>query len=60
MEKLKNLIHLLPISTTKQLDDIYTKVLSPWYLFQVESHQYLLPNLWEIYKDMGTRLLEES
>jgi len=38
-EKLKKgLIHLLPISTTEQLADIYTKALGP------QSHQYLFLN----------------
>jgi len=49
-EKLKkSLIHLLPISTTEQLTDLYTKFKSSIfqkYLFQAESHQYLLPNSW--------------
>ena len=38
-------MHLLSISTAKQLIDIYTKALSPQYLFQIGSHQYFLPNL---------------
>ena len=49
-ENLKNgLIHFLPISTTKQLADILYQSLRSSvfqeYLFQVGSHQYLLPNL---------------
>jgi len=63
-ENLKNdFIHLLLISTRKQLADVYTQNLRSSvfqkYLFQIGSHQYLLPNLRGV-EDMDTRLLEEN
>ena len=50
-EKLKKgLIHLLPIFTTEQLTDIYTKALSP------QSFK----NIWRVLKDTNNRVIEGS
>jgi len=62
-EKLKKgLIHLLPISTTKQLADIYTKALGPQSFKNICSKLGLInicsPTCGEVSEDMDRRLLE--
>jgi len=64
-EKLKkDLIHLLPISTTEQLDDIYTKALSPQSFKNICSKPGLI-NICSlacggVLKDTDTRVIEGS
>ena len=64
-EKLKKgLIHLLPISTTEQLTDIYTKALSPQSFKNICSKLGLIniysPACGRVLKDTDTRVTEGS
>jgi len=60
----KGLIHLLPISTTEQLNDIYTKTLSPQSFKNICSKMGLInicsPACGGILKDTDTRVIKGS